>query len=53
MRTILDELLAWATLAATVVLMALATATYVVCVALPVRVWRWLADRTWLLHRDG
>ena len=42
-RTLLDDLWTWATLS----VMALATAAYVVCVALPGRVWRWIADRTW------
>ena len=43
MRTLLDELAARGYVA----LMALATAAYVVCVALPMRLWRWLANRTW------
>lgn len=43
MRTLLDDLAKWGYLA----LMALATAAYVVCVAIPARIWRWIADRTW------
>ena len=42
-RMLLDELAA----RGYVLLMALATAAYVVCVALPMRLWRWLANRTW------
>ena len=43
MRMLLDDLTRWGYVA----LMALATAAYVVCVALPMRLWRWLANRTW------
>lgn len=41
--TLLDELAA----RGYVLLMALATAAYVVCVYAPVRLVRWLRDRTW------
>ena len=43
LRMLLDDLTRWGYVA----LMALATAAYVVCVYAPVRVVRWLRDRTW------
>ena len=46
-RTLLDELAARGYHVAYLALMALATAAYVVCVALPMRLWRCLANRTW------